>query len=61
MRMPKGLEGMDSRTAAGDNICFAFNLGGCPDTAPGQKCGRGKHVCAFPRCGRAHPLPAHRR
>ena len=38
------------RTAAGDNICYAFNLGGCTSGASG-KCSRGKHVCMKRGCG----------
>ena len=41
--MPVALRGMHPRTAAGENICFAFNLtGGC---AAGGACPKGKHVC----------------
>ncbi|CAE7838449.1 unnamed protein product [Symbiodinium sp. CCMP2592] len=48
-RLPAGLEGCRSHTNRGDPICFAFNLGGCP--TKGQKCEKGLHICAVPKCG----------
>ena len=49
--MPAALRGMHSRTAAGDNICFGYNLpGGCTAAQP---CTKGKHVCA--KCLGTHP------
>ena len=58
--MPKGLSGKSSRTAAGDSICFGFNLGSCTGAAPGGKCNRGMHVCAEPGCEKPHKLSDHR-
>jgi len=46
--MPTGLEGGHSRTSAGSNICFGFNLAGCPDATMGGKCSKGLHICC--RC-----------
>ena len=60
--MPPGLEGKCHRTAAGDPICFNYNLpSGCQHSvAAGGRCPRGFHVCAEPGCGAAHPLTGHR-
>ena len=48
-RLPPGLEGCRAYTNRGDPICFAFNLGGC--ATQGQKCEKGLHICAVPKCG----------
>ncbi|CAE7541257.1 unnamed protein product [Symbiodinium sp. CCMP2592] len=48
-KLPAGLEGCRSHTNRGDPICFAFNLGGC--STKGQKCEKGLHICAVPKCG----------
>ena len=48
-RLPQGLEGCRAYTNRGDPICFAFNLGGC--ATQGQKCEKGLHICAVPKCG----------
>ncbi|CAE7679226.1 rad50 [Symbiodinium sp. CCMP2592] len=48
-RLPAGLEGCRSHTNRGDPICFAFNLVGC--STKGQKCEKGLHICAVPKCG----------
>ena len=34
----------------GDAVCFKYNLAGCSDAAPGQRCPKGWHVCAHKRC-----------
>jgi len=57
---PRGLEGKNKVHTNGDPLCFNFNLRGCPDAKPGQKCGRGWHVCAEPGCLQAHSLLDHR-
>jgi len=38
----KGLEGMPTKTRAGENVCFGYNLGKC---SAGHACSKGKHVC----------------
>ena len=48
-RLPPGLEGCRSSTNRGDPICFAFNLEGC--ATKGQRCEKGLHICAVPKCG----------
>ena len=48
-RLPPGLEGCRSCTNRGDPICFALSLGGC--ATKGQKCDKGLHICAVPKCG----------
>jgi len=53
---PAELRGKQLTTSNGDNICYSFNLGGCPDAAPGERCPKGWHVCAEPGCGKAHPI-----
>ena len=58
--MPAGLLGKNAKTAAGDPICFNFNLAGCNQAGVGGRCPKGLHVCAEPGCGRAHPLKEHR-
>ena len=52
------LEGKLKMTAANEPICFNFNLRGCPNAKPGERCPRGWHVCAEPGCGKAHALTA---
>jgi len=53
---PKELQGKTLQTLSGDNICYAFNLGGCADAAPGERCPRGWHICAQPGCGKPHGM-----
>lgn len=53
--MPKALTGGVSRTADGQPICFAFNLGGCSAARPGERCPRGVHICTRKGCGGKHP------
>ena len=56
---PAGLEGKALQTSAGEPICWNYNLRGCPNAKPGQKCGRGWHLCAEPGCQKAHALSSH--
>ena len=62
VRLPRELLDLgdcQAKTAAGDSICFAFNLGGCPNGAAG-KCSKGLHVCMKRGCGSAdHGRRAH--
>ena len=55
MKMPAGLENCRSHTNAGEPICFGFGLKTCRETVTKGRCPKGLHVCAYPRCGKAHP------
>ena len=55
MKMPAGLESCRSHTNAGEPICFGFGLKTCRETVTKGRCPKGLHVCAYPRCGKAHP------
>ena len=61
--LPKELIGCSSQTPAGDNICYAFNINGCQDAKPGDKCPRGWHLCCKPGCinatGGKHSFTTH--
>jgi len=67
-RVPAQLrvEGASSVDTHGNPICFAFNLGGCPNAPPGGSCPRGRHICVLKKsfsrvsCAPA-PSPAHSR
>ena len=49
--LPEGLVG-SNKTPDGSHICFAYNLGTCPDRdRPG--CSKGKHLCTL--CFQSHP------
>ena len=52
--------GMSTKDDQGVNICLMFNKqAGCTYGKPGGKCGRGRHVCAFPGCLASHGLHEH--
>lgn len=53
------LKGKWRRTSSGEPLCFAYNIGGCDQALDGQKCPKGWHLCAEPRCLMDHPLPKH--
>lgn len=60
--VPQELRGKWHKTPTGDRICFAFNCkSGCSDAIvkPGERCAKGFHVCAKPRCQKAHSLEQH--
>ena len=58
--MPEALKGMQSQTASGKSICWAYNLPeGCDKCKAGQKCDRGLHLCMYPNCQKPHPLHKH--
>jgi hypothetical protein len=40
-----------AKTATGDAICFAFNLGGCDNVGSAGRCNKGLHVCMKRGCG----------
>ena len=46
-----------SKNPSGENLCFAYNIGGCQDAADGVKCRRGLHVCA--KCFGLHSIQHH--
>ncbi|CAE7248606.1 unnamed protein product [Symbiodinium sp. CCMP2592] len=53
-RLRDELRGCNSHTAKGHPICYAFNLGSCPNKVTGNKCEKGLHICAVPKCGMNH-------
>eukprot|EP00435_Cladocopium_sp_Y103_P056280 s2737_g19.t1 len=60
--VPQELRGKWHKTSSGDPICFGFNCkSGCPEKniKPGQRCSKGYHICAEPRCGGEHSLQQH--
>ena len=62
--MPRDLHGKWHKTPKGEPICFGYNTTqGCPEknVKAGEKCRRGLHVCAEPKCQQAHPLHEHGR
>lgn len=58
------MPGKYHRTAKNEPICFAFHTpAGCQHPAsvkPGEKCPKGLHVCADPRCQQAQSLQQHK-
>ena len=58
-RIPEALMkfGGVSKNPSGENLCFAYNIGGCQDAADGAKCRRGLHVCA--KCFGLHSIQPH--
>ena len=59
--MPTELIGQANRNAAGEPLCYAFNIQGrgCPDADDGEKCRRGWHQCCKPGCFKKHPFFEH--
>jgi len=55
---PRGLEGKNLKTPAGEPLCFGFNLGTCNAVPPGQRCSKGWHLCSEPGCGKPHSMNA---
>ena len=48
-------EGCVTKTDQGKNLCFAYNSSrGCQQGKPGQRCGKGMHLCARPGCFGSH-------
>ena len=43
--VPEAFSGLSTRTADGENICFAYNLDGCNHAVRNGRCQRGRHVC----------------
>ena len=60
--MPRDLHGKWHRTPQGDAICFGYNTtAGCNEKGikAGERCKRGLHVCAEPKCQQHHSLQEH--
>lgn len=60
--IPSELRGKYHKTQNGEAICFGFNCkSGCPEKSvkPGERCSKGWHVCAEPRCQQNHSLQNH--
>ena len=61
--MPQELRGKYHKTASNEPICFAFNTSaGCSHSTTvkaGDRCPKGLHVCAEPRCQQPHSLQQH--
>ena len=60
--VPSELRGKWHRSPQGEPICFGYNCrSGCAGKhiKPGQKCSKGLHICAEPRCGAEHSLQQH--
>ena len=57
--MPQALRNKWHRTGNGDPLCFAYNLGGCNAAKDGERCPKGWHLCAEPKCLQPHSLGNH--
>lgn len=58
--MPAELRNKWHRTGSGDPLCFAYNTSkGCDMAKDGEKCAKGWHLCAEPRCLQPHGLQNH--
>lgn len=53
------IQNKETVKAGGKHVCFAYNLEGCPNASPGDRCRRGWHLCAEPGCAANHSLNAH--
>eukprot|EP00971_Amphidinium_carterae_P352167 6492459-Amphidinium_carterae.1 len=62
---PEELKGQCWRTASGQPLCFAYQLGKCTSKdKDGVRCSRGWHLCAYrtssgAACGQTHPFCRH--
>ena len=55
--MPAELRNKWHRTANGDLLCFGYNTAkGCDQARDGERCTRGWHLCAEPKCLQTHSL-----
>ena len=60
--MPLELRNKWHRNAQGEPLCFAYNTSkGCTAAKDGERCPKGWHQCAEPKCLQGHPLTAHPR
>ena len=59
--VPQELRGKWFKLPNGEPICFGYNCkSGCSSkTKPGEKCSKGWHVCAEPKCQKNHSLTQH--
>lgn len=59
--LPDALKDKVTVTKTGKRICWMYNLPeGCKSgVKDGQSCDRGLHICAEPRCGKAHSMQKH--
>lgn len=60
--VPSELRGKWFKTSSGEPLCFGFNCAsGCPSkVAAGERCQKGWHLCAEPKCQKAHSLQQHK-
>ena len=58
--MPSELRGKWHKHSNGEPLCFGFNTArGCTHAKDGEKCNKGWHLCAEPKCLQPHSLQAH--
>ena len=58
--MPAELRGKWHKHSNGEPLCFGYNTTrGCTHAKDGEKCNRGWHLCAEPKCLQPHGLQAH--
>ena len=58
--MPAELRNKWHRTSSGEPLCFGYNTAkGCDMAKDGERCSKGWHLCAEPRCLQPHALPSH--
>jgi hypothetical protein len=61
-RLPRELIGKNAMSHHNppERLCFSFNMAGCTDCAPGEKCAKGWHLCMEPGCTASHSVRNHR-
>ncbi len=58
--MPTELRGKWHKHSNGEPLCFGYNTSrGCNHAKDGEKCNKGWHLCAEPKCLQPHSLQAH--
>ena len=58
--MPTELRGKWRKHSNGEPLCFGYNTSrGCNHAKDGEKCNKGWHLCAEPKCLQPHSLQAH--
>ena len=59
--VPAELRGKWFKTSSGEPLCYGFNCAsGCSSKVPaGERCSKGWHLCAEPKCQKAHSLQQH--
>ena len=60
--VPAELRGKWFKTSSGDPLCFGFNCAsGCSSKInAGERCPKGWHLCAEPKCQKAHSMQQHK-